>query len=71
MEQAHNVFQAIIESEPTELRYHGAAAEAMLSLKQGARALRFAEEGLTKARRQNNRDSEQYFLELVAAAKKL
>ena len=42
----------------------------MLSLRQGARALRFAEEGLAMARQQNDRDSEQYFLELVGAAKR-
>ena len=33
-------------------------------------ALRFAEQGLAKAREQNDRDSEDYFKELVAAARK-
>jgi hypothetical protein len=42
----------------------------MLSLRQGERALRFAEEGVTAARQANDRDSEQYLLELAAAAKK-
>jgi len=41
-----------------------------LDLKQGAKALRFAEEGVAKARQQNDRDSEQYLLELVGAARK-
>ena len=51
----------------------GACAQrqpAMLSAKQGPRALGFAEQGLARARQQNNRDSEQYFLELVSAAKR-
>ena len=39
--------------------------------KQGAKALHFAEAGLAKAREKNDRDSEQYFLELVQAAKKM
>ena len=37
----------------------------MLSLKQAAQAVRFAEEGLAKARQQNDRDSEQAFQELL------
>jgi predicted Zn-dependent protease len=67
---AQDVFERLIARVPTELKYRGSAAEAMLGLKQGARALRFAEDGLTEARKQNNRDSEGYFMELVAAAKK-
>jgi tetratricopeptide (TPR) repeat protein len=69
-EAAADVFQRLIDRAPTNLKYRGSAAEAMLSLKQGARALRFAEEGLVAARQQNDRDSEHYLLELVAAAKK-
>ena len=34
-------------------------------------ARQFAEQGLAKARAQNNRDSEQYLMELLAAARKL
>ena len=64
------VFQQLIEEAPTELRYRGSAAEAMLSAKQASKALQFAEGGLKKSREQNNRDSEQYFMELAAAAKK-
>ena len=69
-EAAQEVFQRLIERAPSELRYRGTAAEAMLTLKQGARALRFAEEGLAAARQANDRDSEQYLQELAAAARK-
>jgi tetratricopeptide (TPR) repeat protein len=69
-DEAEAVFQRLIERSPAKLRYRGSAAEAMLSLRQGQRALRFAEQGLAKAREQNDRDSEHYFLELVSAAKK-
>jgi tetratricopeptide (TPR) repeat protein len=69
-EKAQDVFERLIARAPTELRYCGSAAESMLSLKRGATALHFAEQGLAKARQQNNRESEQYFLELVGAAKK-
>lgn len=68
---AHEVFERLVQRAPDELRYCGSATEAMLSAKQGARALVFAEKGLAKAREKNNRDLEQYFLELVHAAKKL
>jgi tetratricopeptide (TPR) repeat protein len=68
--QAQEVFQRLIEGAATNLRYRGTAAEAMLALKQPAQALRFAESGLAEARKQNERDSEQYFLELVGAARK-
>jgi tetratricopeptide (TPR) repeat protein len=70
MDAAQDAFDRLIERAPSELRYRSSAAEAMLSARQGARALRFAEGGLATARQQNNRDSEQHFLELVAAAKK-
>ncbi|HWG45631.1 MAG TPA: tetratricopeptide repeat protein [Gemmataceae bacterium] len=69
-EEAADVFQRLIERVPSNFRYRGSAAEAMLALKQGARALRFAEEGVTAARLANDRDSEQYLLELASAAKK-
>jgi tetratricopeptide (TPR) repeat protein len=67
---AQEVFERLIERAPAEVRYRGTAAEAMLSAKQGAKALHFAEGGLAKAREKNDRDSEQYFLELVEAAKR-
>jgi hypothetical protein len=69
-DNARDVFERLIERSPSELRYRGTAAESMLSINQGPTALRFAEGGLAKAREQNDRDSEQYFLELVAAARK-
>lgn len=67
---AADVFQRLIDRAPDELKYRGSAAEAMLSLKQGARALKFAEEGLAAARQRGDRDTEQYLQELAAAAKK-
>lgn len=68
--QAEAVFNQLIEQAPTAVRYRGVAAEAMLSLKQPAKALQFAEKGLAEARKQNDRDSEQYLMELVGAARK-
>src|SRR5262249_29948440 len=68
---AQDVFERLIARVPSELRYRGSAAEAMLSARQGPRALTFAEQGLAKAREKNDRDSENYFKELVAAAKKM
>lgn len=69
-EQAADVFQGLIDRVPTNLKYHGSAAEAMLTLKQPARALKFAEDGLAAARQANDRDSEGYLMELVEAAKR-
>jgi tetratricopeptide (TPR) repeat protein len=69
-EQAGDVFGRLIERAPDNLRYRGQAAEAMLKLQQPQRALRFAEEGLAEARRQNNRDAEQHLLEVAEAARK-
>jgi hypothetical protein len=70
LEQAAEVFQRLIERVPNNFRYRGSAAESMLSLRQPARALRFAEEGVVAARQANDRDSERYLQELAAAAKK-
>ena len=67
---AADVFQRLIDRAPDELKYRGSAAEAMLSLKQPARALKFAEDGLAAARQRGDRDTEQYLQELAAAAKK-
>jgi tetratricopeptide (TPR) repeat protein len=68
--KAAEVFDRLIERAPNELRFRGSAAEAMLAAKQPAKALAFAEGGLKKSREQNNRDSEQYFMELSAASRK-
>ncbi|HBI41870.1 MAG TPA: hypothetical protein DDY78_03310, partial [Planctomycetales bacterium] len=67
---AADVFQRLIERVPDELKYRGSAAEAMLTLKQAERALRFAEDGLAVARQRGDRDSEQYLQELAEAAKR-
>jgi tetratricopeptide (TPR) repeat protein len=68
---AQEAFDRLIARVPSETRYRGTAAEAMLSARQGQRALAFAEGGLAKALEKNDRDSENYFKELVAAAKKM
>jgi hypothetical protein len=68
--KAAEAFDALINRAPNELKLRGSAAEAMLSLRQGAHARRFADAGLDEAKRAGNRDMEAYFQELVAAAKK-
>jgi tetratricopeptide (TPR) repeat protein len=70
IDQAQEAFESLIARSPSEMRYRSSAAEAMLSAKQGPRALRFAQEGLEQARKQNDRDSENHFKELLAAAQK-
>ena len=67
---AYVAFKEAIARNATALTLASAAAESMLGKKMGSRALEFAEQGLKQARSQNNRDAEQQFLELVAAAKK-
>jgi tetratricopeptide (TPR) repeat protein len=71
VDQAWEVFTRLIERDPGNMKVRGAAAEAMLTARDGAKALRFAEDGLVKARQRNDRDSEQYLMELAGAAKKL
>jgi tetratricopeptide (TPR) repeat protein len=68
--QAEEVFQRVIDRAPSEMKYRVYATEGMLSLRQGAAAVRFAEAGLAEARKKNDRDSEQHFQELLGAAKK-
>jgi hypothetical protein len=63
-------FEALIARHPDEGKYYTGAAEEMLRLKAGAKALHFAEAGLAKARETKNRDLEGHCQELVAAAKK-
>jgi tetratricopeptide (TPR) repeat protein len=67
---AYAAFKEIVTRSPKQLRLFGPAAESMLGKKEGAKAMEFAEAGLKEARAQNNRDAEQQFLELTAAAKK-
>jgi tetratricopeptide (TPR) repeat protein len=69
-DRAAAAFDAIIEKHPDEGKFYTMAAEDMLRLKNGAKALDFAERGLAKAKEQNNRDLEGHCQELVAAAKK-
>lgn len=68
--KAEEVFERLIARMPQELRFHGIAAEAMLSARQPERARRFVASGLELARQQKNRDSEEYFLELDQAAER-
>ena len=70
-DKAEDVFRRLIERTPAEMKFRTSAVEAMISLKQGANALRFAEEGLAEARKRNDRDSEGHLQELVAAAKRM
>ena len=69
-DDAQGTFDRLIARMPSELRYQGSAAEAMLSARQGKKALAYAEKGLAGARQQNNRDMEEYFRELVTAAQR-
>ncbi|MFL5327970.1 MAG: tetratricopeptide repeat protein [Gemmataceae bacterium] len=69
--EAADVFSRLLSRSPDELKYLETATKAMLDLKQGDPARRFANQGLEKARAQNNRDAEEYFLELSDAAKRL
>ncbi len=68
--EAEDVYRRLIERTPRDFKLRGGAAEAMLALKEPARALRFAEEGVTAARQANDRGSEEYLKELVGAAKR-
>lgn len=70
VEPTEEVFRRLISRSPRNFKVRGKAAEQMLSLKQPARALAFAEEGIKAARQANDRDSEQYLLELAGAARK-
>ena len=67
---AYEAFRVLLDGEPDDVRPLGTATESFLSLGQGQRAAEFAEKGLELARKQNNRDSEGYFMELSEAAKK-
>jgi tetratricopeptide (TPR) repeat protein len=63
-------FDDLIAKHPGEGKFYTTAAEEMLRLKNGAKALYFAEKGLAKARETGNRDLEGHCLELQAAAKR-
>jgi tetratricopeptide (TPR) repeat protein len=68
--EAYSVFKEVIGRSGNTLAVYGPAAEAMLGRNEPKLALEFAESGLAVARKQNSRDGEQQFLELVEAAKK-
>ena len=70
MDHAADVYQRLIERTPANFKVRGQAAEAMLNLKQPAKALKFAEDGVAAAQKANDRDNEQYLLELAGAAKR-
>lgn len=67
---AYSAFREIVGRSPGELKVYAPAAEAMLGKNEAKLALEFAEAGLALARKQNNRDGEQQFLELVEAARR-
>ncbi|MFO0879450.1 MAG: tetratricopeptide repeat protein [Gemmataceae bacterium] len=70
VEGAYNVFQGLIAKTPRDFKVRGQAAETLLKLKDAARALTIAEAGVKAAREANDRDSENYLMELAAAAKR-
>lgn len=70
-EKAAAEFEALTALHPDEGKFYTTAAEEMLRLKSGAKALQFAEAGLEAARRTSNRDLEGHCAELVAAAQKV
>ena len=70
-DRAAAAFDGLIARHPDEGRFYATAAEEMLRLKNGPKALGFAERGLEAARRTNNRDVEGHCRELAAAAKKV
>ncbi len=70
VDPAQSVYQGLIERSPRNFEVRGQAAKAMLDLKQPARALKFAEDGITAARQAGNRDAEAMLQELAQAARK-
>jgi tetratricopeptide (TPR) repeat protein len=71
VDKAVEEFDVLIARNPDEGRYYTTAAEEMLRLKNGGKALYFVEKGLAKAREIGNRDLEGHCLELQAAAKRM
>jgi hypothetical protein len=70
VDAAAKEFEELTARNPDEPKYYITATEAMLSAKQGAKALQFAEQGVTKARSANNRDVEGACLELAEVARR-
>jgi tetratricopeptide (TPR) repeat protein len=69
-DDSERVYDGLIARVPTELNYRVNAAETMLSGRQGAKAAKYAKDGLAAAQKQKNRDLEGHFKELMAAALK-
>lgn len=69
-DQAHDVFNRMLQRTPSDLELLGKATEAMLSAKRPQQAAEFAEKGLTQAKTKGDRDRAGYFQELLAAAKR-
>ena len=69
-EKAAAEFESLVAMHPDEGKFYTTAAEEMLRLKDGARALHFAEGGLEAARRTSNRDLEGHCQELAEAARR-
>jgi hypothetical protein len=69
-DRASAAFDAIIAKHPDEGKFYTTAAEEMLRLKSGAKALYFAERGLAKAKEINNRDLAGHCEELLGAARR-
>jgi Tfp pilus assembly protein PilF len=69
-DDSERVYDGLIARVPTELNYRVNAAETMLSGRQGAKAAKYAKDGLAAAQKQKNRDLEGAFKELMAAAQK-
>lgn len=69
-DDAERVYDALIARAPTEMNYRVDAAQAMVSARQGARAMKYAKDGLAAAQKQKNRDLEGHFKELLEAAER-
>jgi len=69
--EAQDVFDRLIARSPDDLKYRAAAAESMISGKQGQRAKTYLSAGLDLAKKQQNRDLEGHFQELLGAAERM
>jgi len=69
-DRAVAAFDSLIEKHPDEGKFYTTAAEEMLRLKNGPKAVYFAEKGLSKAKETRNGDLEGHCQELLAAAKR-
>ena len=69
-DRAVEAFDGLIAKRPDEGKFYTTAAEEMLRMKNGPKALYFAQKGIETAKRTGNRDLEGHSQELAAAAKK-